>query len=82
MPCVFRSHTCAPFSAARPILSFVNSLVDTYQTGAYAQSIGAIAARIGLPLWFVEIRHAATHEDLPSLEVAREGASAVSSALL
>jgi ribosomal biogenesis protein LAS1 len=46
----------------------------------YAQSIAHIAARIGLPLWFVELRHAATHEELPSLSVLREAAAAVGGA--
>ncbi|TKY87763.1 hypothetical protein EX895_003344 [Sporisorium graminicola] len=57
---------------------FVNSVVDSHQTGGFAQSIAAIATRIGLPLWFVEIRHAATHEELPSIGVCRQ---AVGSAL-
>lgn len=53
---------------------FVNSVVDSHQTGGFAQSIAAIAARIGLPLWFVEIRHAVTHEELPSIAVCRQAA--------
>ncbi|EST05799.1 Las1-like protein [Kalmanozyma brasiliensis GHG001] len=53
---------------------FVNSVVDSHQTGGFAQSIGAIAARIGLPQWFVEIRHAVTHEELPSINVCRQAA--------
>lgn len=53
---------------------FVNSVVDSHQTGGFAQSIAAIAARIGLPLWFVEIRHATTHEELPSISVCRQAA--------
>ncbi len=57
---------------------FVNSVVDSHQTGGFAQSVAAIAARIGLPLWFVEIRHAVTHEELPSISVCRQ---AVRSAL-
>ncbi|KAG8931875.1 rRNA-processing protein las1 [Tulasnella sp. 418] len=40
----------------------------------YARPIASIAAQIGLPGWFIELRHAATHEDLPSLQVLREGA--------
>lgn len=55
---------------------FVNSVVDSHQTGGFAQSIAAIAARIGLPLWFVEIRHAVTHEELPSISVCRQAARA------
>lgn len=62
---------------ANALLRMVNGLVDPLQLGAYARSIASIAAQLGLPLWLVELRHAATHEDLPSLEVLREGARQV-----
>lgn len=39
--------------------------------------MSALAAQLGLPLWFVELRHAATHEDLPALSVLREAARQV-----
>lgn len=55
----------------------VNGLVDPLQFGQYARSIASIAAQLGLPLWLVELRHAATHEELPSLELLREGATQV-----
>ncbi|KAL5518691.1 LAS1 [Sanghuangporus vaninii] len=61
-------------SYATAILRLVNGLVDPLQLGTYARSIASIAAQIGLPLWLVELRHAATHEDLPSLELLRTGA--------
>ena len=54
------------------LVRFVNSIVDSFQTGMYAQSIGAIAERIGLPQWLVQVRHSATHEELPSLVVCRD----------
>ncbi|KAG9314700.1 Las1-like-domain-containing protein [Chiua virens] len=57
------------------IIRMVNGLVDPLQTGIYARSIAAIATQLGLPSWLVELRHAATHEDLPSLELLREAAS-------
>lgn len=60
------------------IIRLVNGLVDPLQQGIYARPISSIAAQIGLPPWLVEIRHAATHEDLPSLEVLREAAHQVS----
>ncbi|KAI0344109.1 Las1-domain-containing protein [Trametopsis cervina] len=59
---------------AAAIIRLVNGLVDPLQLGAYARSISSIAAQLGLPAWLVELRHAATHEDLPSLEVLREAA--------
>lgn len=59
-------------SYAAAIIRMVNGLVDPLQSGAYARSIAAIATQLGLPSWLVELRHAATHEDLPSLELLRE----------
>ncbi|KAI5123721.1 hypothetical protein M0805_000315 [Coniferiporia weirii] len=59
---------------ASAIVRLVNGLVDPLQLGAYARSIAAIAAQIGLPQWLVELRHTATHEELPSLELLRAGA--------
>ena len=65
-------------SYAACIIRLVNGLVDPLQLGAYARSIASIAQQLGLPLWLVELRHAATHEDLPSLELLREAAREVS----
>ena len=61
-------------SYAMATIRLVNGLVDPLQQGVYARPITAIASQIGLPIWLVELRHAATHEDLPSLEVFREAA--------
>ncbi|TFK76738.1 Las1-domain-containing protein [Pluteus cervinus] len=61
-------------SYASALIRLVNGLVDSLQLGAYARSISSIAQQIGLPQWLVDLRHAATHEDLPSLELLREGA--------
>ena len=64
-------------SYATALIRLVNGLVDPLQSGTYARSILSIAAQIGLPAWLVELRHAATHEDLPSLELLRDGAKEV-----
>lgn len=64
-------------SYAAAIIRLVNGLVDPLQLGAYARSIASIASQLGLPPWLVELRHAATHEDLPSLELLREAAHEV-----
>ncbi|KZT67598.1 Las1-domain-containing protein [Daedalea quercina L-15889] len=61
-------------SYATAVIRLVNGLVDPLQLGAYARSINSIAAQLGLPAWLVELRHAATHEDLPSIDVLREAA--------
>jgi ribosomal biogenesis protein LAS1 len=68
-------------SYATALIRLVNGLVDPLQAGTYARSILSIAAQIGLPTWLVELRHAATHEDLPSLELLRDGAKEVSAPL-
>ncbi|PPQ63705.1 hypothetical protein CVT24_004285 [Panaeolus cyanescens] len=61
-------------SYAIAIIRLVNGLVDPLQLGAYARSIASIAQQLNLPPWLVELRHAATHEELPSLDVLREAA--------
>ncbi|PIL30928.1 hypothetical protein GSI_07097 [Ganoderma sinense ZZ0214-1] len=68
------SYLSLRMSYATSIIRLVNGLVDPLQLGAYARSIHSIAQQLGLPAWFVELRHAATHEDLPSLEVLRDAA--------
>lgn len=66
-------------SYATAIIRLVNGLVDPLQLGAYARSIASIAQQLNLPPWLVELRHAATHEELPSLDVLREAARQVCS---
>ncbi|KAL7411004.1 Las1-like-domain-containing protein [Mrakia frigida] len=61
-------------SLSLSLVRFVNSLVDPLQTGQFARPIAMIAAELGIPGWLVELRHAGTHEGLPSVEVLREGA--------
>ena len=58
---------------AMAIVRFVNGMVDMEQKGAYARSVQSIADEIGLPDWLVDLRHEATHANLPSLEVLRAG---------
>ncbi|KAI8394233.1 Las1-like-domain-containing protein [Radiomyces spectabilis] len=65
------SHQELRLMYAMAIVRFVNGMVDPEQTGSFAVSIAGLADRLGLPLWFVELRHAGTHEHLPSLAVLR-----------
>lgn len=65
---------------ALALIRFVNGLVDPLQKGVYARSIAGIASQIGLPISFVELRHACTHEELPSLQILREGCRQVRAA--
>lgn len=64
-------------SYSSALIRLVNGLVDPLQLGTYARPIGSIAQQLGLPGWLVELRHAATHEDLPSIDLLREGARQV-----
>lgn len=64
-------------SYSTAILRLVNGLVDPLQVGTYARPMATIAQQLGIPLWLVELRHAATHEDLPSLGLLREAARQV-----
>ncbi|KZO96554.1 Las1-domain-containing protein [Calocera viscosa TUFC12733] len=56
------------------LIRLVNGLVDPLQGGMYARPIAHIARQLGLPGWWVELRHQGTHEDLPGLAVLREAA--------
>lgn len=46
---------------------FVNGIVDAEQKGFYANTVAKIANEVGLPNKFVDLRHAATHDELPPL---------------
>lgn len=46
---------------------FVTGLLDGHQERQRKQSMYSLAKTIGLPATFVELRHQATHEQLPSL---------------
>lgn len=56
---------------AMAVVRFVNGILDPFQQGQFASALVNIAKVVGLPLSFVELRHAATHEQLPTLEALR-----------
>lgn len=61
---------------AAAVVRAVNGLVDTLQqTRAVAMSMTLLSVHLGLPTWLVEIRHDATHNQMPSLAVLRLGAT-------
>ncbi|KAG6009629.1 hypothetical protein E4U21_001693 [Claviceps maximensis] len=62
----------AAYSAA--FSRFVTGLLDGHQDKQRKQSMYSIAKNIGLPATFVELRHQATHEQLPSLAKLRSAA--------
>ncbi|KAI1342257.1 Las1-domain-containing protein [Xylariaceae sp. FL0016] len=62
----------AAYSAA--FSRFVTGLLDNQQDKARKMSMYSVAKTIGLPATFVELRHQATHEQLPSLSRLRSAA--------
>ncbi|KAI1175503.1 Las1-like-domain-containing protein [Nemania sp. FL0916] len=62
----------AAYSAA--FSRFVTGLIDGQQDKLRKMSMYSIAKNIGLPATFVELRHQATHEQLPSLSKLRTAA--------
>ncbi|KAJ3102546.1 Ribosomal biogenesis protein las1l [Phlyctochytrium planicorne] len=54
-------------------IRFVNGIVDPAQKGVFASSVVSIAESLGLPSWFVDLRHAGTHDHLPSVSILRSG---------
>lgn len=53
------------------LIKFVNGLLDPYQKSTHAIPLHNIARMINLPSAFVEIRHIATHESLPGIDILR-----------
>lgn len=53
---------------------FVTGLLDSHQDKQRKMSMYAVAKSVGLPATFVELRHQATHEQLPSLTRLRAAA--------
>ncbi len=67
------STTVLQLSATMTLIRFVNGLLDPSQQSQFAIPLNLLAKKIGLPSWFVELRHAGTHEGLPSLEMLEIG---------
>ena len=51
----------------------VNGITDSQQKGKVAHSVANLAAAAGVPRLLVDLRHEATHNELPSLPVLRLG---------
>lgn len=51
---------------------FVNGFLDPFQQGTFATALVEIAKKIQLPYAFVELRHSATHNQLPTLDLLRD----------
>jgi hypothetical protein len=78
-------HNCGPertdmeirLMYSMAIVRGVNGLVDPSQQGFFADSVMSLASKIGLPSWFVDLRHEATHAQLPSLNILRNAATSL-----
>lgn len=70
-----RSHldkVSVKLSYTMSLIRFVNGVLDPTQQSQFAIPLHTLAKRVGLPSWFVDLRHWGTHErDLPSLEMLR-----------
>lgn len=53
----------------------VNGLVDQSQRSSHVMPISHLAKEIDLPGWLVDLRHQATHNSLPSIDVLRSAAA-------
>ncbi|CAL5227892.1 g10933 [Coccomyxa viridis] len=60
---------------ALAIIRLVNGISDSAQKGTVAKSVANLAETAGLPRILVDIRHEASHNELPSLALLRLGAA-------
>ncbi|MCJ1456405.1 Cytoplasmic glyoxalase II [Mycoblastus sanguinarius] len=75
MECSHASPFALQASYITAISRFVTGLLDSQQDAKYKVSMYAKAQQIGLPAVFVDLRHEATHGDMPSLTNLRSAAS-------
>lgn len=57
------------YEGAAIIIRFVNGVLDGLQPSFRAKSITYLADKVSLPRMFVDIRHEATHNQLPSIQL-------------
>lgn len=56
------------------MVKFVNGLLDPFQQASFAIPLHQLAKNLGLPLFFVELRHTGTHELMPNIRILRQAA--------
>ncbi len=66
-------HLSTRLTYSMAIVRFINGMIDPLQTGPYAKPIALLSRQLGIPSELVQMRHQATHEDLPSLSILRDG---------
>ncbi|EFO65171.1 Las1-like protein [Giardia lamblia P15] len=57
------------------LIRTVNGLTDRQQVGNYMTSMKTLAGRISLPYALIDVRHEATHQQLPPLPALRQSAA-------
>lgn len=64
------------FAYSCAILRSINGLADvSQQQRAVAASVASLCSQLGIPAWLVDVRHEATHNQLPPLPVLRMAAT-------
>ncbi|KAL5010490.1 hypothetical protein ScPMuIL_012795 [Solemya velum] len=55
------------------LIRFINCITETMQIHRFAVPVHVVAAKLGIPEWIVDLRHSATHGDLPALVLLNVG---------
>lgn len=62
-------------SLSSAIIRSINGLADSLQQQrSSAAAVSSLCAQLGIPVWLVDVRHEATHNQMPSLPVLRMAA--------
>lgn len=68
------SETSLRLQYSLAIIRLVNGIADSSQRGSVAASVASLANAAGMPWLLVDLRHEATHNELPTLAALRRGA--------
>jgi hypothetical protein len=68
------SETSLRLQYSLAIVRLVNGIADSSQRGSIAASVASLANAAGMPWLLVDLRHEATHNELPTLAALRRGA--------
>ncbi|KXN70561.1 Las1-domain-containing protein [Conidiobolus coronatus NRRL 28638] len=52
--------------------AFIRGVTDSERKGVYMTAVSTLAEKMNLPLWWVDLRHQATHDSVPSLPQLKE----------
>lgn len=71
LPQAFASESELRLQYGMAVVRMVNGIADSSQRGRVAASVASLASQAGLPPILVDLRHEATHNELPSLAALR-----------